>query len=77
MPQHQITAAAQVANPGERRARLETCLRARGYQIADFRVCTPEDRAAGTLRPILSVDALPPADRVRCYAPEVDGFIPL
>jgi len=77
MPQQQIIAAAQVANPGERRDRLETCLRARGYRIADFRVCTPEDRAAGPLRPILSVDALPPADQVRCYAPDVYGFIPL
>ena len=77
LSQEQIIAAAEVATPAQRRAGLESCLRARGYQIAEFRVCTAEDRAAGPLRPILTVDNLPPAERVRCYAPEVDGFIPL
>ncbi|MSU92164.1 hypothetical protein GE300_21760 [Rhodobacteraceae bacterium 2CG4] len=75
LPQDRITDAARTADPVQRRARLQACLRARGYAIAELRVCRAEDRAAGRLRRILATDALPPAATVRCYAPEIDGFI--
>ena len=70
-----IRRATESAAPRAADAALRRCLVSRGYTIADLPWCTPADKAAGPLRRLSATESLPPLDAVRCYAPDIDGFV--
>jgi uncharacterized lipoprotein YajG len=71
----EIMAAISAISPAQRDANRDACMAARGYTISQQPVCSSQDSANRQVLIGREIDFLPPLAAIRCFVPQVGGFV--